>query len=59
MSISEENQLFLRELRRLLDDYERSPRNKKMAIMEDILLLTRALYTISQNFHRIPGTPFH
>ncbi|MBD8005101.1 hypothetical protein [Bacillus norwichensis] len=59
MSISEENQLFLRELRRLLDDYERSPRNKKNAIMEDILLLTQALYTNSdQNFHRIPGIPF-
>ncbi|GIN90922.1 hypothetical protein J6TS1_35780 [Siminovitchia terrae] len=44
MSISEENQLFVRELRRLLDDYERSPRNKKTAIMEDILILAHALY---------------
>lgn len=43
MSITEEHQLFIREMRRLLEEYERSPYNKKADIMEDVLILAHAL----------------
>lgn len=43
MSIREENKLFIREMRRLLDDYERSPHHIKSDIMEDVKLLIHAL----------------
>ncbi|WHY81763.1 hypothetical protein [Siminovitchia fortis] len=43
MSIKEENLLFIREMRRLLDDYERSPNNKRADIMEDVIVLAQAL----------------
>ncbi|VEF46547.1 hypothetical protein [Siminovitchia acidinfaciens] len=43
MFITEESQLFVREMRRLLNDYERSPHNKKADIMEDVMVLAHAL----------------
>lgn len=43
MSITDENQLFIREMRRLLDDYVRSPRHIKSDIMEDVKILFHAL----------------
>ncbi|MFD1706871.1 hypothetical protein ACFSCZ_09025 [Siminovitchia sediminis] len=43
MAITEENQLFLREMRRLLTDYERFPSHKKAEIMEDVIILAHAL----------------
>ncbi len=52
MSIKEENLLFIREMRRLLDDYERSPWNKKADIMEDVMVLAHAL---NKRHHQRPS----
>lgn len=43
MSLTDENQLFFRELKRLLDDYERSPKQKKPVIMEDVVIIAKAI----------------
>lgn len=43
MSKFDERTLFLRELRRLLDDYERSPGQTKPVIIEHVLVIADAL----------------
>lgn len=52
MFITDESQLFIIEMRRLLDDYERSPHKIKADIMEDVIVLAHALNKKNRQKHQ-------